>query len=39
MVGELADGRLVEIAGSGHPVPLDKPIEFERVVRDYLGVG
>ncbi len=33
MVQTLADGQLQEIAGSGHPVPLDKPDEF-RVVGD-----
>jgi pimeloyl-ACP methyl ester carboxylesterase len=39
MIDELADGRLVEIPGSGHPVPLDKPEAFEQVVREHLGIG
>jgi pimeloyl-ACP methyl ester carboxylesterase len=33
---EVADCRLEEIAGSGHPVPLDKPDEFLEVVRTFL---
>lgn len=33
-----ANGRLVTIAGSGHPVPLDRPVEFEQAVRAFLGV-
>jgi pimeloyl-ACP methyl ester carboxylesterase len=33
---EVADCRLEEIAGSGHPVPLDKPDEFLQAVRTFL---
>jgi pimeloyl-ACP methyl ester carboxylesterase len=29
--------RLAVIEGSGHPVPLDRPAEFERVVREFLA--
>jgi pimeloyl-ACP methyl ester carboxylesterase len=32
-----ANGRLVTITGSGHPVPLDRPTEFEQAVQDFLG--
>jgi pimeloyl-ACP methyl ester carboxylesterase len=35
-VREVADCRLVEVEGSGHPVPLDKPEAFLEVVRDFL---
>ncbi len=31
------NGRLVVVEGSGHPVPLDRPAEFERAVREFLG--
>ncbi|MEQ8857974.1 MAG: alpha/beta hydrolase [Pseudomonadales bacterium] len=36
MVEAIADCRLVEIAGSGHPVPLDKPMEFRAALDDFL---
>lgn len=36
MAGAIADCRLVEVAGSGHPVPLDKPEEFLAAVRPFL---
>ncbi len=36
MVRENANARLVTIAGSGHPIPLDKPVEFEAAVRQWL---
>lgn len=35
-VRDVEDCRLVEIAGSGHPVPLDKPDEFLEAVRTFL---
>jgi len=28
----------VEVAGAGHLVPSDKPVDFERVAREFLGV-
>jgi pimeloyl-ACP methyl ester carboxylesterase len=31
------NGRLVTIEGSGHPVPLDRPAEFEQAVREFLA--
>jgi pimeloyl-ACP methyl ester carboxylesterase len=37
MIDALPDGRLVEIAGAGHPVPLDQPEAFARAVRAFLG--
>jgi pimeloyl-ACP methyl ester carboxylesterase len=36
MVDTLQDGKLVEIEGSGHPVPLDKPDEFLQAVDAWL---
>lgn len=36
MVETLAEGTLVEIAGSGHPVPLDQPDRFLDAVSSYL---
>jgi pimeloyl-ACP methyl ester carboxylesterase len=36
MAAAIADCRLVEVAGSGHPVPLDKPDEFLAAVRTFL---
>ena len=36
MVAEIPDCRLEEVAGSGHPVPLDQPQEFLNVVRTFL---
>ncbi len=36
MISTLPEGRLVEVAGSGHPVPLDKPEEFLAAVRGFL---
>jgi pimeloyl-ACP methyl ester carboxylesterase len=36
MSATIADCRLVEIAGSSHPVPLDKPDEFLEAVRTFL---
>jgi pimeloyl-ACP methyl ester carboxylesterase len=32
----IGDCRLLEVAGAGHPVPLDKPDEFLRAVRTFL---
>ena len=37
MTAAFPDARLVTIEGSGHPVPLDRPNEFERVVREFLA--
>src|SRR5262249_36514950 len=37
MLGILAEGRLVEIAGAGHSVPGDRPQQFAEVVRKFLG--
>jgi pimeloyl-ACP methyl ester carboxylesterase len=34
----LQDSRLVEVPKAGHLVQGDNPVEFERVVRDFLGV-
>jgi pimeloyl-ACP methyl ester carboxylesterase len=36
MAGTIPDCRLVEIAGAGHPVPLDKPAEFLAAVQTFL---
>ncbi len=36
MVDTLPDGRLVEVAGAGHPVPLDQPDGFLQAVRTFL---
>ncbi len=36
MVSTIADCRLIEIPGSGHSVPLDKPAEFLRAVDGFL---
>lgn len=38
MAERLPDGRLVEIAGAGHTVPADRPEEFVREIRRFLGV-
>ena len=38
MAERLPDGRLVEIAGAGHTVPADRPEEFVREIRTFLGV-
>jgi pimeloyl-ACP methyl ester carboxylesterase len=38
MTGRLPDGRLVEIPGAGHTVPADRPDDFVRHVRAFLGV-
>ena len=38
MAVKLPDGRLVEVEGAGHRVPLDNPAGFERAMRDFLGV-
>ena len=35
-VHTVANGSLIEIEGSGHPVPLDKPLEFVNAVRTFL---
>ena len=35
-VREVRDCRFVEVAGSGHPVPLDKPDAFLQAVLDFL---
>src|SRR6185503_342342 len=34
----LPHGRVVEIAGAGHTVPADRPEEFVREIRGFLGV-
>lgn len=36
MAAAIPDCRLVEVVGSGHPVPLDKPDEFLAAVRTFL---
>jgi pimeloyl-ACP methyl ester carboxylesterase len=36
MVAELSDGRMIEVQGAGHPVPLDKPAEFLAAVQTFL---
>lgn len=36
MVTEIPDARLVEVEGSGHPIPLDRPDEFAAAVRTFL---
>ena len=38
MEREMKDCTLVTIAGSGHPVPMDRPAEFEAAVRSWLVV-
>ena len=35
-IHRVGNGRLIEIAGSGHPVPLDKPVEFLAAVETFL---
>jgi pimeloyl-ACP methyl ester carboxylesterase len=37
MTERLPDGRLVEIPGAGHTVPADRPHDFVRHVRAFLG--
>jgi pimeloyl-ACP methyl ester carboxylesterase len=37
MAERLPDGRVVEIAGAGHTVPADRPEEFVRTIREFLG--
>jgi esterase len=37
MAAAIPDCRLVEVAGAGHPVPLDKPIEFLAAMRAFLS--
>lgn len=37
MIERLPDGRLVEIPGAGHTVPADRPEDFVRQVRAFLG--
>jgi pimeloyl-ACP methyl ester carboxylesterase len=32
----IPNGRLVVIEGSGHPVPMDRPVELEAAVRSFL---
>ena len=36
MVSDIAEARLVEVQGAGHPVPLDKPDGFLDAVRTFL---
>ena len=36
MVEVMADARYVEVAGSGHPIPLDQPDGFLVASRDFL---
>ena len=38
MIDALPEGRLVEIPGAGHPVPMDQPEAFARAVRAFLSV-
>ncbi len=38
MAERLPDGRVVEIAGAGHTVPADRPEDFVREIRGFLGV-
>jgi pimeloyl-ACP methyl ester carboxylesterase len=37
MAERLPDGRVVEIEGAGHTVPADRPEEFVREIRAFLG--
>jgi pimeloyl-ACP methyl ester carboxylesterase len=37
MAKDIAACQLVEVGGSGHAVPLDKPDGFLKAVRDFLG--
>jgi pimeloyl-ACP methyl ester carboxylesterase len=37
MAERLPDGRVVEIEGAGHTVPADRPEEFVREIRGFLG--
>ncbi|MBI2766620.1 MAG: alpha/beta hydrolase [Chloroflexi bacterium] len=37
MVERLPSGRLLEIAGSGHEIPLQQPAEFARAVREFIA--
>jgi esterase len=39
MQREMQNCTLVTIAGSGHPVPMDRPVEFEAAVRSWLDGG
>ncbi len=36
-IGEIPDGRLLEIPGAGHHVPLDQPLLLRRGLEDFLG--
>ena len=36
MIDVIPDAQYVEVAGSGHPIPLDKPDEFLAAARDFL---
>lgn len=36
MLSLLPDGHFVEIPDSGHPIPIDNPLAFEKAVRDFL---
>ncbi len=36
MIEVIADARYVEVAGSSHPIPLDKPDAFAAAARDFL---
>ena len=38
MMETLKDGRLVEVSKAGHLVQGDNPVEFDKVVREFLGV-
>ena len=38
MIDENANATLVEVDGAGHGVPQEKPLEFEALVRDFLGL-
>ena len=38
MIEENANATLFEVEGAGHGVPQEKPLEFEALVRDFLGL-
>jgi pimeloyl-ACP methyl ester carboxylesterase len=37
MTDKIPNARLITITGAGHSVPMDKPVEFEVAVRDFLA--
>ena len=38
MMNTLQDSQLVEVSKAGHLVQGDNPVEFDKVVREFLGV-